>query len=181
MKLKVTVAAPAGAIALTAAACGAASGSSGSDGGDTPRFAAVPTEQWLDTGRVWWARTDRPASLRTSGRTALDGAAVSPLRPAPPRRTGTVRGMAGDRPASGAGPDPVGEPSGGRPGRRGAADTHDLAAVLVLAEVGGGAVRDVFGRPLDLDLTRRWSGVVAATPEPADALRVAHAGDPVGR
>jgi myo-inositol-1(or 4)-monophosphatase len=51
----------------------------------------------------------------------------------------------------------------------------------VLAEAAGGAVRDVFGRPLELDtdLTRRWSGVVAATPELADelaaTLRTAHA------
>jgi len=36
----------------------------------------------------------------------------------------------------------------------------------------GGAVLDVHGRPLQFgpDLTRRWSGVVAATPELAEEL-----------
>src|SRR5437588_289382 len=47
-------------------------------------------------------------------------------------------------------------------------DTHrivDLAAALVTVPAAGGVVLDVHGRPLefDFDLTRRWSGVVAAT------------------
>jgi myo-inositol-1(or 4)-monophosphatase len=54
-------------------------------------------------------------------------------------------------------------------------DSHrlvDLAAALVLVPAAGGVVVDAFGRPieLDTDLTRRWSGVVAATPELADGL-----------
>lgn len=49
MKLKVTVAALAGATALTASACGSASGNSASNGGsDTLRYAAVPAEQNID-------------------------------------------------------------------------------------------------------------------------------------
>ena len=54
-------------------------------------------------------------------------------------------------------------------------DTHrlvDLAAAAVMLPTVGGAVIDVLGRPieLDLDLTRRWSGVVAATPQLAERL-----------
>ncbi|MQA17638.1 MAG: inositol monophosphatase, partial [Pseudonocardiaceae bacterium] len=54
-------------------------------------------------------------------------------------------------------------------------DVHrlvDLAAAAVLVPAAGGVVTDVHGRPLelDLDLTRRWSGVVAATPELAEAV-----------
>lgn len=54
-------------------------------------------------------------------------------------------------------------------------DTHrlvDLVAAALLVPASGGAVVDVWERPLvvDPDLTRRWSGVVAATPELAHAL-----------
>jgi len=54
-------------------------------------------------------------------------------------------------------------------------DTHrivDLAAALVIVPAAGGVVTDASGRPLeiDLDLTRRWSGVVAATPELGEEL-----------
>lgn len=48
MRLKVTVAALAGAIALAASGCGSASGSSGSDDSGTLRYAAVPAEQNID-------------------------------------------------------------------------------------------------------------------------------------
>ncbi|MFB9835854.1 phosphate/phosphite/phosphonate ABC transporter substrate-binding protein [Actinoallomurus acaciae] len=48
MRLKVTVAALAGAIALAASGCGSASGSSGGDDGGTLRYAAVPSEQNID-------------------------------------------------------------------------------------------------------------------------------------
>jgi myo-inositol-1(or 4)-monophosphatase len=150
---------------------------------------------WLETGRGWWARKDRPTTLRTSGRTTLDGAAVSLLRPHPAepgpsaawwavaQRAARIRILSTScleaalvvEGATDAFADA-------------ATDTHrlvDLAAALVLAEAAGGAVRDVFGRPLELDtdLTRRWSGVVAATPELADelaaTLRIAHA-NPTG-
>jgi len=57
-------------------------------------------------------------------------------------------------------------------------DTHrivDLAAALLIVPAAGGAVLDAHGRPLDLDpdLTRRWSGVVAATPALAEQLTAA--------
>ncbi|MGW3347472.1 inositol monophosphatase family protein [Nonomuraea rubra] len=137
---------------------------------------------WLDTGRSWWARAGVPSPLRTTGRKTLDGAAVSLLRPHPAnpgaaaawwevaRRAARVRILStscleGALVAQGA-TDAFADA---------ATDTHrlvDLAASVVLAEAAGGAVRDVFGRAveLDTDLTRRWSGVVAATPELADEL-----------
>ncbi|MFI0356138.1 inositol monophosphatase family protein [Actinomadura sp. 9N407] len=137
---------------------------------------------WLDTGRSWWAARGAPTPLRTSGRRELDGAAVSLLRP----RTDLPHAWAAWRAVA------------GRAGRirilssscleaalvaegatdafaDAASDTHrlvDLAAAVVLAEAAGGAVRDVHGRPIEpgTDLTLRWSGVVAATPELADEL-----------
>ncbi|MFZ2174991.1 MAG: inositol monophosphatase family protein, partial [Rhodococcus sp. (in: high G+C Gram-positive bacteria)] len=55
-------------------------------------------------------------------------------------------------------------------------DTHrlmDIAAAVVLVGASGGAVLDAYGRPIefDTDLTRRWSGIVAATPELGEELR----------
>ncbi|MFF2115119.1 inositol monophosphatase family protein [Rhodococcus koreensis] len=55
-------------------------------------------------------------------------------------------------------------------------DTHrlmDIAAAVVLVGASGGVVLDAFGRPVefDTDLTRRWSGIVAATPELGEELR----------
>ena len=51
----------------------------------------------------------------------------------------------------------------------------DLAAAMVLVPAAGGAVIDAAGRPLeiDTDLSRRWSGVVAATPALAEELAAA--------
>ena len=54
-------------------------------------------------------------------------------------------------------------------------DTHrivDLAAALILVRGSGGVVVDLHGRPLelDLDVSRRWSGVVAATPALAEEI-----------
>ncbi|MEV0612939.1 inositol monophosphatase family protein [Nonomuraea sp. NPDC050404] len=137
---------------------------------------------WLETGRSWWARRGTPSPLRTSGRRELAGAAVSLLRPHPAnpgaasawwevaRRAARVRILStscleGALVSQGA-TDAFADA---------ATDTHrlvDIAASVVLAEVGGGAVRDVFGRDigLDTDLTKRWSGVVAATPDLADEL-----------
>src|SRR5262249_26388710 len=46
----------------------------------------VPTQAltcWLDTGRCWHTVAGQPSPYRTSGRTQLDGAAVSLLRPQP--------------------------------------------------------------------------------------------------
>ncbi|WP_220040282.1 inositol monophosphatase family protein, partial [Nonomuraea aridisoli] len=137
---------------------------------------------WLDTGRSWWAAAGVPCPLRTTGRRELAGAAVSLLRPHPAkpgaaaawwevvRRAARVRILStscleGALVAQGA-TDAFADAG---------TDTHrlvDIAASVVLAEAAGGAVRDVFGRPveLDTDLTRRWSGIVAATPDLADEL-----------
>lgn len=54
-------------------------------------------------------------------------------------------------------------------------DTHrlvDLVAAMVLVPLAGGVVCDLYERPIemDLDLTRRWSGVVAASPALANEL-----------
>jgi myo-inositol-1(or 4)-monophosphatase len=46
----------------------------------------IPVEAltcWLDTGRCWHAAAGQPSPYRTTGRTELDGAAVSLLRPHP--------------------------------------------------------------------------------------------------
>ncbi|WP_253889373.1 inositol monophosphatase family protein [Actinokineospora diospyrosa] len=134
---------------------------------------------WLDTGRVWWARVGQSTSYRTSGRTTLDGAAVSLLRP---KRN---NGDSWQRVASRAGRlrilgttcletalvaegsvDAFADPG---------SDTLrivDLAAALVLVPAAGGAVIDANGRPLDFDpdLTRRWSGIAAATSALADQV-----------
>ncbi|WP_029088048.1 inositol monophosphatase family protein [Brevibacterium album] len=50
----------------------------------------------------------------------------------------------------------------------------DLAAASLIVPAAGGAVIDAFGAPLefDTDLTRRWSGVIAATEELAEELAV---------
>nr|WP_092778327.1 inositol monophosphatase family protein [Actinokineospora terrae] len=134
---------------------------------------------WLDTGRVWWARVGQSTPYRTTGRTTLDGAAVSLLRP---KRN---NGDAWQRVAARAGRlrilgttcletalvaegsvDAFADPG---------SDTLrivDLAAALVLVPAAGGAVIDAHGRPLDFDpdLTRRWSGIAAATSALADQL-----------
>jgi myo-inositol-1(or 4)-monophosphatase len=137
---------------------------------------------WLDTGRSWQAHADRPSALRTSGRTSLDGAAVSLLRPHPAKAGpsaawwAVARRAARIRVLSTSCLEAALVAEGATDAFADAAtDTHrlvDLAAALVLADAAGGAVRDVFGRSLELDtdLTRRWSGVVAATPDLADEL-----------
>ncbi|MGW3956545.1 inositol monophosphatase family protein [Streptomyces sp. NPDC004752] len=137
---------------------------------------------WLDTGRSWWAHRDQPVPYRTSGRTELSGAAVSLLRPhtgkpgpaaawwAAASRAARVRILSttcleAALVAEGA-TDAFADAC---------SDTHrlvDLAAAAVMVPRAGGAVLDVRGRPLafDTDLTRRWSGVIAATPELAAEL-----------
>jgi fructose-1,6-bisphosphatase/inositol monophosphatase family enzyme len=56
-----------------------------------------------------------------------------------------------------------------------AGDRHrifDLAPAMILVPAAGGAVIDALGRPIEIDkdLTRRWSGVVAASPALAEEL-----------
>lgn len=118
----------------------------------------------------------------TSGRRAVDGAAVDLLRPHPAKpdaaaawwrvatRAARIRVLSTScleaaLVAEGA-VDAFADAG---------TDTHrlvDLAAAMVTVTAAGGAVVDAFGRPLaiDPDLTRRWSGVVAASPALADAL-----------
>ncbi|WP_304364645.1 inositol monophosphatase family protein [Streptomyces marincola] len=145
---------------------------------------------WLDTGRSWWAHREQPSAHRTSGRTELAGAALSLLRPhtakpgpaaawwAAASRAARVRVLSTTCLEAALVADGATDAFADA-----CSDTHrlvDLAAAAVLVERAGGAVRDAWGRPLAFttDLTRRWSGVVAATPaladELADALTAAH-------
>ncbi|WP_406630699.1 inositol monophosphatase family protein [Amycolatopsis sp. WGS_07] len=142
----------------------------------------VPKEAltcWLDTGRCWHAVAGRPTPYRTSGRRELDGAAVSLLRPHGPdddawwritKRAARVRILSSSCIEAAL----VAEGSTDAFADAGS-DTHrimDLAAAMITVPAAGGAVLDVHGRPLEIDpdLTRRWSGVVAATRELAEEL-----------
>ncbi|BBX64258.1 inositol monophosphatase [Mycobacterium saskatchewanense] len=134
---------------------------------------------WFDTGRCWHAVAGRPALYRSSGRTDLDGAAVSLLRPhggddaawwRVTKRAARVRILSTSCLEAAL----VAEGSTDAFADAGS-DTHrimDLAAAMVMVPAAGGAVLDVWGRPLEIDpdLSRRWSGVVAATPELAEEL-----------
>ena len=134
---------------------------------------------WFDTGRCWHAVAGQPVPYRTTGRTALDGAAVSLLRPHGPdddawwrvaRRAARVRILSTSCLEAAL----VAEGSTDAFADAGS-DTHrimDLAAAMVMVPAAGGAVLDVRGRPLEIDqdLTRRWSGVVAASRELAEEL-----------
>ncbi|GAA4283288.1 bifunctional fructose-bisphosphatase/inositol-phosphate phosphatase [Brevibacterium daeguense] len=133
---------------------------------------------WLHTDDRWWAQAGVP-SYRTSGRRAAEGAAVSLLRPHDrnweawsrvARAAGRIRVLGCstmDAALVATGAIDAFADAG--------SDTHrlmDLAAAAVLVPAAGGVLVDAHGRPfeLDLDLTRRWSGVVAATPELADEM-----------
>lgn len=137
---------------------------------------------WTETGWRWSAVRDSSSGLRTSGRTSLDGAALSLLRPHPANARASaawwraVERAARVRILSSSCLEAALVATGATDAFADACtDTHrlvDLASAVVLSHAAGGAVRDVHGRPieLDTDLTRRWSGVVAATPELADEL-----------
>jgi myo-inositol-1(or 4)-monophosphatase len=134
---------------------------------------------WFDTGRCWHAVAGRPVPYRTSGRTDLDGAAVSLLRPhgddaaawwRVAKRAARVRILSTSCLEAAL----VAEGSTDAFADAGS-DSHrimDLAAAMVMVPAAGGAVLDVRGRPLEIDpdLSRRWSGVVAATPALAEEL-----------
>ncbi|MFB8275310.1 inositol monophosphatase family protein [Nocardia colli] len=134
---------------------------------------------WLHTDERWWA-TREHSEFRTSGRTTVAGAAVSMLRPHPrnweawsrvAETAGRIRILSCSTldaafVATGAVDAFVDAGS----------DTHrlmDIAAATILVGASGGAVLDAFDRPIgfDTDLTRRWSGIVAATAELAAELR----------
>ncbi|ATE57335.1 inositol monophosphatase family protein [Actinosynnema pretiosum] len=134
---------------------------------------------WFDTGRAWGARVGEAAAFRTTGRTSLDGASVCLLRPKRGTEEAWMRvANRADRirvlcttcletafVAEGS-VDAFADPG---------SDTHrlmDLIAALVTVPAAGGVLLDLRGRPLefDLDLSRRWSGIAAATPELGDEL-----------
>jgi myo-inositol-1(or 4)-monophosphatase len=134
---------------------------------------------WFDAGRCWWAKAGESAPFRTSGRKELAGAAVSLLRPRrhnadawwrvarSARRVGILSTTCLEAALVADGSiDAFADPGG---------NVHrimDLAAALVLLPAAGGVVLDVQGRPFHLepDLSHRWSGVAAATPELGEAL-----------
>jgi myo-inositol-1(or 4)-monophosphatase len=137
---------------------------------------------WLDTGRCWHAVAGQPSSFRTTGRTELDGAAVSLLRPHPGNagaaaawwRVATRAARVRILSTSCLEAVLVAEGSTDAFADAGT-DTHrivDLAAAMVTVPAAGGVVLDAAGRPLEInpDLTRRWSGVVAATPRLGEEL-----------
>ncbi|MTD56227.1 inositol monophosphatase family protein [Amycolatopsis pithecellobii] len=134
---------------------------------------------WLDTGRSWHAKAGERGPWRTSGRRELDGAAVNLLRPHPgneaawlriSRRAGRVRILSSSCIEAAL----VAQGSTDAFADAGS-DTHrimDIAAAAVLVPAAGGVVIDAFGRTVEIDpdLSRRWSGVVAATPELAEEI-----------
>ncbi len=136
------------------------------------RFVEGLTE-WLDTGRRWWGRVDEPSPFRTSGRTRLDGAMISMIRPKnDPRGFLAVAGRADRVRTLGSSSIEAALVASGAfdasldAGSR----THrivDIAAAVVLVGGAGGVVVDGDGRAVEFttDIERRWSGVIAATAE----------------
>lgn len=139
---------------------------------------------WLETGRSIGARTGEAVDYRTSGRTTLPGTALSMLRPKTAERgvdttpiwtdlsdrAGRVRILSSSCLESmlvAAGAIDAFADAG--------SDTHrlvDLIAAMVLVPAAGGHVRDAYGRDIEIsaDLTRRYSGVVAASRELAEEI-----------
>jgi myo-inositol-1(or 4)-monophosphatase len=159
--------------------------------------------RWLDTGRDWACSAGgrRPSRApdaeavhwHTTGRTTLDGSAISLLRPQ--RANWAAWQVIAQRSArlrilscstleailACTGSIDAFADAGG--------DVHryvDLVAAQVYAEAAGAVVTDAFARPIEFstDLSKRWSGIVAATAELAadlqavitDAARPAAAG-----
>ncbi|MGO1054175.1 inositol monophosphatase family protein [Crossiella sp. CA198] len=143
---------------------------------------------WFDTGHSWYARTGEPTAYRTTGRTALDGAQLCLQRPKNNQATWSRVAARASRVrvlgttalecalvAEGS-VDAYADPG---------SDTHrimDLAAAMVTVPAAGGVVIDARGRPLelDVDLTRRWSGIAAATPQLAEELAALVLSEPAG-
>ena len=134
---------------------------------------------WLGTNYSWRAHCDDAVVQRTTGRTKLAGAALSMLRPRPSTwNTWSELAQTSERVrilgssvieaclvADGA-IDAFCDPGG---------DIHrivDIAAVSLIVEKSGGALKDAQGRPLSFspDLSLRWSGIAAATPQLADEI-----------
>lgn len=144
---------------------------------DGDRFTEGLTH-WLDTGHEWWAHVDRPSALATSGRRHLDGAIVSMIRPKhDPRGFLAIADRADRTRVLGSSSIEAALVASGNLDAAfdAGSDTHrivDLAAAVVLVESAGGAVVDLYGRPLGFttDITGRWSGIAAATPELAQEI-----------
>lgn len=134
---------------------------------------------WLETGRRWTVRVGETSPRRTTGRTSASGAAISMLRPHPHTRDAWLavwERAARVRILSCSTLEMALVAQGSTDAFLDAgSDTHrlvDLVAGKLLVESAGGAVRDVHGRPIELDndLTRRWSGIAAASRDLADEL-----------
>jgi myo-inositol-1(or 4)-monophosphatase len=145
---------------------------------------------WLETGRCWAGNAAgsvrSPGRWGTTGRTMLDGAAVSLLRPHPRNRESwwrIVERASRVRILSCTTIEAMFVLQGSIDAFADAgSDTHrlvDIAAAAVLLPTVGGCVVDIYDRPVEftIDLTSRWSAVVAATPQLADAIAAAVRGD----
>lgn len=139
---------------------------------------------WLENGYCQWANTTSASPLSTSGVFALADAAVDLLRPKPhpggnsastwlaiAQACSRVRILSSTCVESmlvaNGSIDAFCDPG---------SETHrlvDLAAATLLLKHAGGLVIDAFDRPIefDTDLSRRWSGIIAATPQLAEELR----------
>lgn len=144
---------------------------------DDGQFVEAMTS-WLHTDERWWASRESSA-YRTTDCRDISTAAVSMLRPHEQNAEAWSRVASASsriRVLGCSTLDAVLVATGASDAFVDAgSDTHrlmDLAAATVIVASSGGVVVDAYGRPieLDLDLTRRWSGVVAATPELADTL-----------
>jgi myo-inositol-1(or 4)-monophosphatase len=140
--------------------------------------------RWLETGHQWAAADGEVLAggpFNPTSRTTLEGADISLLRPQRDRnrdawwriadaaaRVRVLSCSTFDAALVCTGAiDAFADPGG---------DVHrimDLAASVPMAEACGAVVVDAFDRPIefDIDLTRRWSGVVAATAALAAALQ----------
>ncbi|REE75735.1 D-fructose 1,6-bisphosphatase [Rhodococcus wratislaviensis] len=134
---------------------------------------------WLHTDERWWASRELSPYTTSGCRTVAD-AAVSMLRPHQRNWdawTRVAQTATRIRILSCSTLDAVLVATGAVDAFVDAgSDTHrlmDIAAAVVLVGASGGVVLDAFGRPVefDTDLTRRWSGIVAATPELGEELR----------
>jgi len=141
---------------------------------------------WFDTGLWWHAVRGGPSSLCTTGRTRLSGALVSMIRPKRDHRAFLEIAARADRTRvlGSSSLEAAWVAAGVLDAFADAgSDTHryvDLAAAVVLVEAAGGSVIDAAGRPLtfDPDITRRFSGIAAATRTLAEEIAGIVTGNP---
>lgn len=134
---------------------------------------------WLHTGEMFAATSDRSAA-RTTGCRSIAAGAISLLRPHPRNRSAWLRiadSAARIRVLGCSTLDAALVATGRIDAFVDAdSDTHrlmDIAAAVVLVGAAGGTVIDVHDRPIELDrdLTRRWSGIAAASADLATELQ----------